>query len=111
MRHGRPCADTRRAVQQLQNGSEAMQRPTLHQHVDGSAHYTYCHGEDDRRPYRFEWQRPRQRVARPRRTRSGWVLLLSGFGVAAAMFWTTMLVSPPTSEATASLTASAQCSA
>jgi len=87
-----------------------MQRPILHRHPDGSGHYTYCCGEDNRQPYRFEWLRPRRLAARPRRTKSGWALLISGFGLATAMFWSTMLVSPPTSEATASLTASTWCS-
>ncbi|GJD51237.1 hypothetical protein OPKNFCMD_3989 [Methylobacterium crusticola] len=71
-----------------------MKHPILHRHPDGSAHYTHCYGENDRRPYRFEWQRPARPVALRRRALSRWVLLAVVSGVATAAAWAAMPESP-----------------
>ncbi|ACA17278.1 hypothetical protein M446_2855 [Methylobacterium sp. 4-46] len=86
-----------------------MQKPVAHRHNDGSAHYSYCYPEDGNRLTRFEWQVSRQTVETKQRSRTALSLFGSALGLATAAFWVTMLVSPPTSEATAASEPSARC--
>ena len=75
---------------------------------DGSVHYSHCYGED--RPSRpcFE-RRLRLRLVHPTQPLRKMRLFGAAFALAAAMFWGTMLTSPPTSEAGLSTSASSSC--
>lgn len=86
-----------------------MQKPVLHRHADGSAHYTHCCGEEAGRPYRFEWLQKRRFYVGPHHSRTGRAVTVSALGLAAAGFAATMLVSPPKSIATASPDPSSRC--
>ncbi|ACL56565.1 hypothetical protein [Methylobacterium nodulans] len=86
-----------------------MQKPIAHQHADGSAHYSYCHPEDILGMPRFEWTASRRAKRLGQRSRTALRLFGSAFALATAAFWATMLVSPPTSEATAVTEPAAHC--
>ncbi|ACL57024.1 hypothetical protein [Methylobacterium nodulans] len=86
-----------------------MQKPISYRHADGSAHYSHCYPEDVSRLPRFEWAASRRAKRSGRRLRTALRLFGSAFALATAAFWATMLVSPPTSEATAISERAAQC--
>src|SRR5829696_9010189 len=65
---------------------------------DGSVHYSHCYGEECPTNPGFEL-RPRLRFVHPTRPLRRTRLFGAAFGIAAAMFWGTMLTLPPTSEA------------
>ncbi|MGY2051831.1 hypothetical protein [Methylobacterium sp. JK268] len=88
-----------------------MQSPVLHRHRDGSCHVSHCHPEQQPGAVRFAWQVPAAPRARGRLPRRGTVLGAFGSALALATgaFWATMLVDPPTSEATSGTQVPAAC--
>ena len=75
---------------------------------DGSVRYSHCYSEDVPTHPCFE-QRLRFRLVHPTRPLRRIRLFGAAFVVATAMFWGTMLTSPPTSEAGLSAPATSSC--
>jgi hypothetical protein len=75
---------------------------------DGSLRYSHCYTEDLPTGPCFE-RKLHMHLVRPTRPLRRTRLFGAAFLVAAAMFWGTMLTSPPTSEATLSSPATSSC--
>jgi hypothetical protein len=75
---------------------------------DGSVHYSHCYGENLPTHPCFE-RRLRARLIHPTRPLRRTRLFGAALALAGAMFWGTMLTSPPTSEAGLSAPASSSC--
>ena len=75
-----------------------MNRTIAHRERDGSVHYSHCYREEPARPPSLERRVRLPPDCRPRPLR-GLRFVGAALGVATAMFWATMLTSPPTSEA------------
>ena len=86
----------------------AMAKTIPRREPDGSVHYTHCYSEDVPSGPCFE-RRLRVQLVHPTRPLRRTRLFGIAFAVAGAMFWGTMLTSPPTSEAELSAPASSSC--
>ena len=75
---------------------------------DGSVHYSHCYSEDVPTHPCFE-RRLRARLVHPTRPLRRTRLFGAALALAAAMFWGTMLTSPPTTEAGLAAAASSSC--
>jgi hypothetical protein len=75
---------------------------------DGSVHYSHCYSEELPTHPCFE-RRLRARLVHPTRPLRRTRLFGAALALAGAMFWATMLTSPPTSEAGLSAPASSSC--
>lgn len=73
-----------------------LQNPVPHRYVDGSVHYTHCHGEYDA----TRDVQARVCIAEPGRPQFGRLRLFGlSLGIATAAFWGVMLLSPPLTQA------------
>ena len=81
-----------------QKRGPSVNKTIVQREPDGSVHYRHCYGEEAQWPPAFQ-RRPQSRLARLPRPQNKLRMLGAAFALATAMFWATMLTSPPTSEA------------
>lgn len=82
-----------------------MHAPVAIRHPDSSVSYSHCCREEIPQPPVLTTE-PIPWTAQASRSQHGWIMFAAAFALATALFWLTMLTSPPTSQAALSHPAS-----